>query len=44
MHRYDIWFGTDGDYVVLNKFEDGAWVECTRWLIPGSHLHTWMDA
>lgn len=43
MHRYDIWFGTDGDYIVLQKLEDGQWRECTRWLIPGSQLHSWMD-
>lgn len=37
MHRYDIWFGTDGDYVVLRKFENGWWQECTCWLIPNTH-------
>jgi hypothetical protein len=38
MHRYDIWYDTDGDYVCLLKL-DGYWHECARWMIPG----TWIE-
>lgn len=37
-HRYSIWFGPDGDYVVFESFEDGYWCEHTRLLIPGSQI------
>jgi hypothetical protein len=36
MHRYNIWFGTDGDYVQLLKLDNGLWRVCTSWLIPGT--------
>lgn len=38
MHRYDIWYGTDGDYITLQKFDNGMWVVCTRWLIPNTQI------
>lgn len=38
MHRYDVWFGLDGDYVVWHKFEHGYWIAHAWWLIPGTQV------
>jgi len=38
MQKYDIWFGSDGDYVILFKLHEGYWRECTRWLIPNTQI------
>lgn len=38
MHRYEIWYGSDGDYIILASLVDGRWKNHTQWLIPGTQL------
>ncbi len=38
MQRTDIWFGSDGDYVVTERFVNGSWTVVSSWLIPNSQI------
>jgi hypothetical protein len=38
MDRYDIWFGTDGDYVIHQRLLEGIWWPVSSWLIPNSQI------
>lgn len=35
-HRASLWFGSDGSYIIYQRFERGQWRTRSRWLIPNS--------
>ncbi|MGY3589315.1 hypothetical protein [Bradyrhizobium sp. USDA 4350] len=37
-HRTELWFGSDGDYVIWQSLQNGQWVTHATWMIPGTQL------